>query len=95
MVTSTCNERTLRGPAAAPCRVICRQTDLHRLLRAEDVDCRPSSGVKDTLIAADLCHVFPDVPGQDFVDQRLVANASTARFLAELFKHARIDTDHD
>jgi len=42
-----------------------------------------------------LRHVFSDVLGQDFVDQRLVANAAAARFLAELIEHTWIDPDRD
>src|SRR5205814_3768184 len=42
-----------------------------------------------------LRHVFADVLSQHFVDQRLVPHAATARFLAELIEHARVDTNRD
>ena len=42
-----------------------------------------------------LRNVFPNVLGQDFVDERLVTHASAARFLAELIEHAGIDTNRD
>src|SRR6266850_7361997 len=37
----------------------------------------------------------PTTPASMDVDQRLVPDAATARLLAELIKHARIDTDRD
>src|SRR5918996_3608251 len=42
-----------------------------------------------------LRDVFADVLGQHFVDERLVAHASAARFLAELIEHAGVDTNRD
>ena len=42
-----------------------------------------------------LRDVLADVPGQDFVDERLVPDTAAARFLAKLIEHARIDVDRN
>src|SRR5712691_5176249 len=42
-----------------------------------------------------LRNVFAHVLRQHLIDQRLVPDAATARFLAELIEHTRIDTDRD
>src|SRR2546425_10692101 len=52
-------------------------------------------GTLQAMRAVTLRNVFAYVLSQHFVDQRLVSDAATARFLAELIEHARIDTDRD
>ena len=48
-----------------------------------------------TGVASLLCeHPFGRV-GEDLVDERLVADTSSACFLAGLIEHARIDADRD
>jgi hypothetical protein len=42
-----------------------------------------------------LRHVLPNVPCQDFVDERLVSDTAPARFLAELLEHPRIEANRD
>src|SRR5439155_10990957 len=56
---------------------------------------RDEVGTLQAMRAVTLRNVFAYVLSQHFVDQRLVSDAATARFLAELIEHARIDTDRD
>jgi hypothetical protein len=71
--------------------------DIHRRLQ-----CRPAKRTSFSqpdspgkVFAPALRHVLAHVSGQDLVDQRLVADASPSRFLAELIEHGRIDADSD
>jgi hypothetical protein len=67
----------------------------HRVSR--DKRCRNAGfeGVLRTPARGRLRYVFADVFREHLVDERLVADVSAARFLAERFKHARIDADRD
>jgi hypothetical protein len=50
--------------------------------------------VIDGVVTA-LRHVLPNVPCQDFVDERLVSDTAPTRFLAELLEHPRIEANRD